>query len=161
VRRAIGPDETSEEIEHDLARMGASLLARTIDALVDGSIVETPQDDSTATYARRLTKEDGIIDWTRRALEIHNLIRGLHPWPHAFTFHRGRRMILLRSTLVPGPAGLPGAVLQSAGDHLHIATGDGALAISELQVEGRRPMTPREFLAGHRLTPGDILTPKP
>jgi methionyl-tRNA formyltransferase len=161
VRRAIGPDETSEEIEHDLARMGASLLAQTVDALVDGSIVETPQDDSAATYARRLTKEDGIIDWTQRALQIHNLIRGLHPWPHAYTFHRGRRLILLRSTVVPGPAALPGAVLQSTGDHLHIATGDSALAISKLQVEGGRPMTPREFLAGHRLTPGDILTPKP
>jgi methionyl-tRNA formyltransferase len=161
VRRAIGPDETSEDIEHDLARMGASLLAHTVDALIDGSVVETPQDDSAATYARRLTKEDGIIDWTRRALQIHNLIRGLHPWPHAFTFHHGRRLILLRSTVVPGPAGPPGAVFQSTGDRLHIATGDGVLAIAELQVEGRRPMTPREFLAGHRLTPGDVLTATP
>src|SRR5207249_219678 len=96
-RRAIGPDETSEDVEHDLSTRGASLLVDQVDALSAGSVREDPQDDAAATYARRLSKEDGIVDWTRPTQAIHNLIRGLHPWPHAFTYLHGQRLILLRT----------------------------------------------------------------
>src|SRR5262249_23102516 len=98
--RPIGPDETSETVERDLARLGATLLARVVDALANDAVPETPQDHAAATYAPRLTKADGAIDWTAPARAIHNRIRGLHPWPHAFTFHRGSRYILLRSGVV-------------------------------------------------------------
>src|SRR5205814_7479295 len=88
-RRAIDPDETSEAVERDLAELGADLLVTTLDRLAYGPIPEEPQDEAHATYAPRLTKEDGVVDWSRSAVDIHNLIRGLHPWPHAFTFWRG------------------------------------------------------------------------
>jgi methionyl-tRNA formyltransferase len=158
VRRAIGPDETSESVERDLARLGASLLVSTLPAVAEGRIVERLQDDSLVTYAPRLTKDEGVIDWTLPAQNLHNLIRGLHPWPHAVTFHRDRRLILHRSAVLTIADGEPGVVLESQGDRLHVATGRGALAITEIQPEGRRPMPTRDFLAGHRLAVGDRLT---
>src|SRR5262249_21727461 len=110
--RPIGADETSDEVERDLARIGAPLLVETVDGLAAGTVRETPQDASAATYAPRLTKEDGALDWQAPAIRIHNLVRGLHPWPHASTFLHGRRLILLRSSPSDQPAGAaPGTVL--------------------------------------------------
>src|SRR5205085_11711156 len=97
VERPIGPDETSEDVERDLAARGAALLIETVDALANGAVAERAQDDSGATYAHRLTKDEGRVDWSQPAVRIHNLIRGLYPWPHAFTYHQGKRLILLRS----------------------------------------------------------------
>jgi methionyl-tRNA formyltransferase len=166
VSRPIGPEDTSEDVERDLAQAGAALLVSTLDAIATGPVAGSPQDDAAATYASRMTKADGITDWTRPADRIHDLIRGLHPWPHAFTFHRGRRLILLRSTLPEKGSGdpisaPPGTILEAHGDRLHIATGRGVLAVTEIQAEGKRPMTPREFLAGHRLTAGELVTAHP
>jgi methionyl-tRNA formyltransferase len=154
-RRPIGPDETSEEVERDLARLGAALLVETLDAMAGGTVVETPQDDGLATYAHKLTREDGLIDWTRPAEHIHNLIRGLYPWPHAFSFLEGQRFILLRSHVSSAPSSLaPGTIEEAAGDRLAVATGAGLLEATEIQAEGKRPMAVREFLAGHRLVSG-------
>ena len=166
-RRPIGPDETSEEVERDLARIGAPLLVSTVDALAAGPLAEVPQDDSAATYARRITREDGTIDWTLPPRAVHNLIRGLHPWPHAFTFHHGRRLILRRSAIPEQEPGVdpfsvpPGTILEAHGDRLRIAAGGGPIAITEIQAEGKRPMTPREFLAGHPLPAGELVTSHP
>jgi len=156
----IGPDETSDALEVALAERGASLLIETVDALADGLAREEPQDDTAATYAPRLTKADGVVAWTSTAAKIHNQIRGLHPWPHAFTFHQGKRLILLRSSLDDAgtATGPPGAILDAAGDRLVVAAGDGALRLLDVQSEGKRPTTAREFLAGHRLAVGDRLT---
>lgn len=159
-RRPIGPDETSEEVAHDLAQMGATALMSSVGALATGPLPEVAQDESAATYAARLTKDDGTIDWTLPAQRVHDLIRGLYPWPHAFTYHRGRRVIVLRSTTLPAAEGQPGRILEAEGDRLHVGTGQGAIAITKLQAEGGRPMTPREFLAGHRASVGDLLAPE-
>ena len=86
VRRAIGPDDTSDVVEADLAQLGASLLMSVVDQLATGSATETPQDDAAATYANRLTKDDGVVNWSASAAHIHNQVRGLHPWPHAFAY---------------------------------------------------------------------------
>jgi methionyl-tRNA formyltransferase len=161
-RRPISAEETSEEVEHDLARLGARLLVSTIDDLIYGRVTETPQSEADATYARRLTKDDGVLDWSLPAWRVHNLIRGLHPWPHAFTFVGATRLILLRSSPSPEPhAAEPGTILEAAGDRLIIAAGQGTVRIRRLQVEGKRAMTAREFLAGHRLTPGARMLPAP
>ncbi len=95
VRRPIGADETSEDVEHSLAIMGARLLVSCVDDIAAGRSTETPQDDARATYAHRITRDDGVIDWDWTAERIHNLIRGLHPWPHAFTYIGGKRLILI------------------------------------------------------------------
>jgi len=167
VRRPIGPEDTSDEVERDLSRLGAALLVSTIDDLASGRSHETAQDAAAATYAHRLTKEDGVVDWSWPADRVHNLIRGLHPWPHAFTFHRGRRLILRRSLVTsagqdaPAVHEPPGTVVEAAGEHLAVATGAGHLRLTEIQVEGKRPMSARDFLAGHRLAAGERLSPDP
>lgn len=155
-KRRIGPDETSAEVERDLAQMGATLLVDTLDRI--GSLPELAQDEASATYAPRLTKEDGVVDWTRSAADIHNQVRGLHPWPHAYSFLDGQRVILLRSTRELEGADTP-AANQPGGiavtkDALLVTTGQGVLRILELQSEGKRPMAARDFLAGRKL-PGD------
>jgi len=161
--RPIGPDETSDEVERALAQMGARLLVAVVDQIARGSAVETAQNDAESTYAHRLTREDGAIDWSWPAARVHNLIRGLHPWPHAFSVVQGKRVILRRSAVEAPPAARipadpPGTILEADGDRLIVATGEGALRILEIQAEGKRPMAVREFLAGHRLTAGDRFT---
>jgi methionyl-tRNA formyltransferase len=155
--RPIGPDESSVEVERDLARIGADLLCWTVDDLAASLDTETEQDGTRATYAHRLTKEDGIVDWSWSASRIHNLIRGLHPWPHAVTYLGDRRLILLRSAVALDAASTeaPGAILRATGDELLVTTGDGVLRLLEVQAEGGRPMGVREFMAGHHLMRGD------
>jgi methionyl-tRNA formyltransferase len=161
-RRTVGPDETSEEVERDLSGIGAALMTATLDRLAAGDVSETPQDDGAATYAHRLTKQDGLIDWTWPADRIHNLVRGLHPWPHACTFLNGARLIILRSAVATDfDGGPPGLVVAAHGDELRVAAGSDAVDLLEIQAEGKRPMSPRDFLAGHRLRPGDRFTRTP
>ena len=131
---------------------------RTIDDVAAGRAHETPQDDTAATYAPRLTKDDGRVDWTESALHVHDLIRGLHPWPHAVTFAASERLILHRSRPSAGSSEkIPGTVLVASGEKLSVATGDGTLDLVEIQVEGKRPMPVREFLAGRPLAVGTLL----
>jgi methionyl-tRNA formyltransferase len=157
--RPIGPDETSADVEGAMALLGAHLLVSVVDELAAGTVRETPQDDDAATYAPPLRKEEGAVDWSIEGVAIHNLIRGLHPWPHAFTHLDRRRVVLLRSTVPHVPAaGAPGTVMTAHGGVLRIATGSGALDLIEVQPEGRRPMATRDFLAGHRIVAGDRLT---
>jgi methionyl-tRNA formyltransferase len=157
-RVPIDADQTSVELEEHLAHLGAGLLVRTLDDVATGRGQEIPQDDAAATYAPRLTKADGLVDWTQPALRVHNLIRGLHPWPHAVTFAGGDRLILHRSRPSTGTSDqAPGTVLVASGETLSVATGDGTLDLLEIQVEGKRPMHVREFLAGRPLTVGTRL----
>jgi len=159
-RRPIGPDETSDEVERDLARIGAGLLVATIERLLEGGLAEVEQVESEATYARRLTKDDGLVDWALPAERIHNLIRGLHPWPHAFTLLDRKRYILLRSTASSeGADAPPGTIIEADGGRLRVAAGSGVVSVLELQAEGKRPMSAREFLAGHPLQTGAVFRP--
>jgi methionyl-tRNA formyltransferase len=160
--RSIGLDETAQEVERDLARLGAELLVPVVNRMAQGHAEETPQDDTLATYAPRLTKEEGLLDWKQPAVAIHNRVRGLHPWPHAFSFLGGNRYIILRTSTGEGPGrfeprdavAAPGTVCEASGDRFTVAAGDGLVRILEIQPEGRRPMHAREFLAGHPVRPG-------
>lgn len=156
-RRPIDEHETSADVERALAEIGTSLCVRVIDDLAAGRASEAPQDASQATYAPRLTKEDGLLDWSRPARDLHNQIRGLHPWPHAESVLEGHRVLILRSAIEEerlSPVAPPGTVLRATGDDLVVATGAGALRLLELRPEGKRAMSPREFMAGRRLRPG-------
>lgn len=162
VERPIGADDTSDLVERDLAEMGAALLVGTLDRLSHGPIEETPQDDALATYAHRLTKDDGIVRWERPAIELHNQIRGLYPWPHAYSFVQGRRVILWKSVVNGAEAsGPPGAIVRVGPDGIDVATGAGTLTLTALQAEGKRLLNARDFLAGQRLTTGDRFSPAP
>jgi methionyl-tRNA formyltransferase len=155
VRRPIDPDETGSDLERDLAQLGASLLVDVVDRLAAGPVDEEPQDERFVTYAGRLTKQDGALDWNAPARDIHNRVRGLYPWPHAYASLNGERVIILRTALGSVPAvAAPGTVLDADSDGIRVATGDGQIVIRELQVEGRRPMSARDFLAGRPLKAG-------
>ena len=155
--RPIGPEETSVEVERDLAELGANLLLDVVDAMAAGTAREEPQDAAQATYAPKLTKEEGLIDWAQPARAIHDKVRGLYPWPHAYTFMAGTRLIVLRTRVEPAAtdASQPGVVLQVSRDALRVMAGDDrALAIEQVQPEGKRPMSVRDFLAGHAVVAG-------
>ncbi len=158
VSRPIGPDETSADVEHALAFLGADALVKAVDAMASGTVLETPQEHALSTYAHRLEKIDGLVDWSKPARAIHDHIRGLHPWPHAYSELEGERTILLRSHVETeqnvGRNVAPGEIVEAAGAVLSVQTGKGVLRIVELQREGRRPVSAREFLAGRPLREG-------
>ena len=154
---AIGPDDQTAEVEPALATLGAALAVETIDRLAAGSVTETPQDETQATYAPRLTKADGLIDWSKSSREIHNQVRGLTPWPLAYTFLDGMRIIVRRSRAVDqaASAGEPGTVVRLPAGGAAVVAGDGALLeILQLQPEGKRVMSGHEAFAGRVLAPG-------
>jgi methionyl-tRNA formyltransferase len=158
--RPVDADENAEEVEEDLSLLGAALVMSVIDDLAIGKMDATPQNDAQATYAPRLAKSEGLVDWTNAAQRVHNQIRGLYPWPHAFTYLNGTRYILLESR-VPSAAAdsshaRPGQILRAAGDDLTVKAGDAALDVLMIQPEGRRPLHIREFLAGHTVRPGQV-----
>lgn len=149
---AIGPDETSPELSPRLADAGAKLLVETLAGLARETIRPVPQDGTRATWAPILKKDDGRIDWTLPAKTIHNLIRGLQPWPGAHTMFRGQSLHLWRSRLAADKRNLaPGALIQDGG--VFAVAGDGVcLELLELQLEGRKRMPAGVFANGHRLT---------
>ena len=156
VQIPIGDADTTTMIEAALAVRGAELLVATLDDLEHGRATETPQDESLVTYAPKLTKAEGAIDWRRPARELHNLIRGLWPWPHAYAFLDGTRFILHRSRLSSHLSSAPpGTILAaSAADGLHVACGDAALELIDLQLEGKRVMSARDAMASPLLRSG-------
>jgi len=153
----IGPDETAPELSVRLAQAGAQLLVRTLAALENGAAHPEPQDDSRATLAPILKKEDGRICWQYSAQRIHNLIRGFQPWPGAHTVFRGQSIHLWRSRLAQQRWSLPpGALVHEKG--VFAIGGDGAsLELLEVQLEGRKRMPADVFANGHRLTQKDVL----
>ena len=155
----IPPDATSGDVEAKLAVLGAELLVPVVDALAEGRAVETPQDHSQATHAAKITKDEGVIDWRRPAGVIHNQVRGLQPWPLASARLRGTRYVVRGTAVWLPPSGGPlissegvdpGTIIRARGDEFLVLCGEGTvLQIREVQPEGRRTMTAREFLAGH------------
>jgi methionyl-tRNA formyltransferase len=153
----IEPEETALELGARLAAMGAELLVQTLAGLAAGNIVPEPQDDAQATLAPLLKKEDGLIDWSRSALEIHNQVRGLQPWPGAQTRFRGGPLQVWRTRVSAGEesAGPPGSVAR--GRPLLVRCGQGSLELLEVQLEGRKRIPAADFANGQRLSENEIL----
>ncbi|SPE41333.1 10-formyltetrahydrofolate:L-methionyl-tRNA(fMet) N-formyltransferase [Candidatus Sulfopaludibacter sp. SbA3] len=153
----IGTEENAVELGRRLAAMGAELLVRTLDGLASGEIMGEKQDDSAATYAPLLKKEDGAIDWNRPAREIHNQVRGLQPWPGAYTSFRGQKLHLWRTRVAEGmgePGG-GGPVLSAR--PLVVQCGSGSLELLDVQMEGRKRVPAGDFANGQRLTENEVL----
>ena len=154
-RRPIGGDETTPVVEAGLADLGARLVLDAVDALVDGSVVEQPQDHSRATYAPKIEKREGAIPWDLSALEIHNRVRGLQPWPLVSGTIGGRRYLVHRTEVTRERIDAPCGTVLVRSDGLSVVAGDGTvLRILDIQPEGKRVMAARDFLAGHRLPEG-------
>jgi methionyl-tRNA formyltransferase len=151
----IGPDETAIELGRRLAVMGADLLVETLAGLAAGSIVPEKQDDSQATHAPLLKREDGRIDWSAAAVTIHNRVRGLQPWPGAFTSFRGQTLHLWKTRTAAGSRGAAGRIVSLR--PLLLASGDGELELLEVQMEGRKRMSGADFVNGQRVALGEVL----
>ena len=156
----IGPDDTSIEVERALAALGAPLLVDAVDALAAGAAAEDPQDHARATYAPKIARQEGTISWTLGAARIHNLVRGLQPWPLVSARLAGERCLVHRTRMTGGRSEAPAATVIEASDRLAVACADGEiLEILQLQPEGRRVMAAREFLAGRAVRPGSPVEP--
>jgi len=157
---AIDPKDTGGTLTDKLGKAGASLILKTLEGLEAGTIVPQKQDDAQAgMYAKMLTKEMGRIDFTRPAAEIDRLIRGLNPWPSAYTKLNGRTLKIWDADPVETPAGgaVPGEVTKVDRNSFTVQTGSGALVVREVQMEGKKRMEAGAFLRGSRLTPGTVL----
>lgn len=151
----VGPDETTGELHDRLSVMSADVMSQTIDELVNGRAVRVKQDDSLATYAPMITKELCPIDWTKKASEIHDLVRGLSPWPVATAVYKGV-CIKIHSTAPAGECrGEPGEITET-GKRLLVCCGDRrALEIKTLQAPGKKAMSAPDFMRGHSIMTGE------
>lgn len=148
--------DNTETLYEKLSLEGAKLLIETLEGLKDGSIEREVQDETLVTYAPIISKEDGLIDWSRPAGEIVNLIRGMYPWPSAHTMIKGK-MLKVLSAAEKGGSGRPGAVIQVDKSSIEIATGRGSIELLELQLEGKKRMKTEDLLRGFTVDEGEVL----
>ena len=154
----IGDEETCENLHDRLGSLGAQLLLKTLEKMEAGNIRPIPQDHSKATYAPPLKKEDGHIDWRKGAAEIDRQVRAFNPWPGAFTKWGDRLLKIYRGEIRERtPAGKPGAVVWVGSDFIEVEAGKDSYLIEEIQLEGRKKMTIRDFLSGHSISAGTVL----
>jgi len=153
----IGPDETSGELHDRLSLMGAQLIVKTLHAVENGTAKRIPQTDENTCYASMLSKELSRIDWSKQANEIHNLIRGLSPWPTASTIYNDKILKVHRSKIVDGYTGNAGQIADLTGSFI-VCCGEGtAIELVEVQYEGGKRMGGKDFLRGHPADIGTIL----
>ena len=156
----LDPKETSGSLFEKLSEAGGPLILSTLEKLEKGTITGTPQGEEGTCYAKMLTKTLGNINWTMSAAAIERLVRGLNPWPSAYTFYNGKTLKIWDADVleeaVPTDA-VPGQVLQADKHGFTVATGEGILKINELQLEGKKRMAADALLRGFTITPGEIL----
>lgn len=149
-RTEIGPDETAGELLDRLAVLGSKLLSKTLERFAAGEVTATPQDEALVTYAPMLDKAMCPIDWSKSAQQVHDHVRGLHPWPVATTEIQGKRFKVHTTAIVDG-VGEPGQILGLTKTGLKIACGEGAIEIRSLQAEGGKRMAAPDYFRGHPL----------
>lgn len=154
---AIDDEDTNITLSEKLSYLGADALVEAIELIESNKAVLTKQNESAATYAPKLKKKDGRINWEEPAIVIHNKIRGFLPWPGAYTNFDRRVLKILKTEVVPGSAekaknGEVAAILKHKG--IEVKTGEGNLLIQYVQIEGKKPFDTDAFLCGHKIPPG-------
>ena len=151
----ISPDDDFGSLEPKLSAKGAELLVRVLDKFRAGQTQGIPQDEAQVTFARKLAKEDGLVDWSLPAEAIRNQLRGFAPWPGAYTLLPGGILLKIHGASVEaGASARPGTVLDTAGAGPLVATGSGALRLTQVQPAGKKSMLGAAFLCGHKLAVG-------
>lgn len=155
---AIRPEDTALTLAPRLAELGAGLLVETLQELKQGTLEPVPQDDSLATLAPILNREDGLMDFSRTASEIHNRLRGFQPWPGAYTHFRGKNLKIVSARVQANGQQLSPGELCVAADQLLVGCGGNTcLDLLQVQPEGKKAMTAREFISGYRPAQGERL----
>ena len=158
----IDEKETGESLHDKLSAVGSSLIVKTLDLLEKDEITYEKQDDSLSCYAKMLNKELGHIDWNKSAVEIERLIRGLNSWPSAYTSFQGKNLKLWEADVRnqeddTSQSATPGMVVGVTKEEIVVACGSGVLVLKELQLEGKKRMTTKEFLLGRSMEIGTVL----
>jgi methionyl-tRNA formyltransferase len=153
---AIDPEEDARSLHDRLALLGATAMAQTLDLLVQDALVPEKQDDSQSCYAPMLKKELGCLDWNKDPQTLKNLVRGVTPWPGAYTWLDGKLLKVFRIR-VGNAAGTPGSVVRADREGLEVACQGGSVIIDELQLEGKKRLAAAEFLAGYQIPAGTAL----
>ncbi len=166
----ILPEDTAGTLTERLSGIGAGLVVKALAGFEAGRITPARQDDSRATFAPILKKETGRIDWTKTARGIESMVRGLDPWPGAYTYLAGKMLRIWKAEILPSPTGgrgwraapgegeiFPGEIISAGKDGIVASAGEGAVVLEEIQPEGGRRMKAREYLAGHKISPGERL----
>ena len=152
----ISDEDTGESLFDKLAVAGAELVVESLPKIEKGEVTPIKQDDSISTYAKMLSKAIGLIDWNKSADELEHLVRGLNSWPSAYTYLNGKQLKIWKSKVVEMD-GNPGEVLKVEKDSIIVGTGKASLAILELQLEGKKRMLTKDFLAGRSVEVGTII----
>ncbi len=156
----ISPEINAQDLKDCLANLGVEALIEALRAVEGGRVAFEPQDETKASYAPKLEREFGRIDWSRSACSIHNQVRGLFPWPGAFTGFKGKRLKILETavfdeTVVNAPQG---QVVHSTAQGIIVACGEGQILVKRLQLESAKPMEARSFIVGHQVKEGDLFS---
>ena len=169
-------DETGESLYNKMAKLGGELLVKALPMIEQGTLTPVRQDDAASSYAPMLRKEMGNIDWTMPAVKIERLVRGLNSWPGAYTFMNGKMLKIWRAEVcgaggcggaasaagepsdVPAAGAEPGTVVGTDKKKIYVACGEGVLALTEVQYEGKKRMNTQAFLLGAKVEPGQKLT---
>jgi methionyl-tRNA formyltransferase len=154
---AIGPDETSGELQERLAVLGAAALLDAVAQLRAGTLIPQPQHDTETTLAPMIKKEDGRIDWTQPALSTARRVRAFNPWPSAFTHLAGKLLKIHRAHASAAPAARPPGTVTAAHDTIAVATGEGTLVLDEVQLEGRKRLAAADFVRSGSIKIGTVL----
>ena len=155
----MAEDDTAGSLFAKLAELGGNALIEALELLRQEKLTAKQQDHSAATMAPPLNKEDGLLDWGLSAQELHCLIRGLDPWPTAFTFLDGKRLRLFSPEIIYKDSKLsPGTILMANKQGILVATGENCLLIREVQPDGKKRMTAGSFICGHKIDPGALFT---
>ncbi|MDO8737743.1 MAG: methionyl-tRNA formyltransferase [Candidatus Deferrimicrobium sp.] len=156
----IGEDDTAETMFSKLSILGAEALGEALRKLREGTLDETPQDAALATHAPMLTKEHGRIDWSRPAVEVRNLVRGMTPWPSAFALHAGKMLKVLSSAVAVESCagGDSGGIVALGRDGIAVACGEGVLRLQVVQPEGGKAMDAWAYAQGRRMATGERLS---
>ncbi len=153
----IADNDDAQTLHDRLAEIGASLVKESIARLEEKTLTPLPQDNDNASHAPKLKKQDGLIRWEKDAVSLGHLVRGLEPWPGAFTYFQSRRLRLCAvETAFGQPEGPPGEITRITDHGIEVGTGKGTLIITELQPEGKKRMPAKSFLAGHKMLKGDV-----
>ncbi len=154
----LDPKETTATLEAKATALGGDLLLKAIEKIEDGTIEETVQDDSKSSYVRMISKEAGLIDWNEAAEVIERKTRAYVPWPGTFTALEGKTLKIFSADVTEGKEGAEaGTIILADKNSLVVQTGDGALSLKEIQLEGKKRMTVQEFLRGKKLEEGTKL----
>ena len=154
----IADDETGGSLFDKLAVMGSELIVEALEKLEKGELTAQKQDDSLSCYAKMLTKAQGQIDWKEDAVKIERLIRGLNPWPSAYTMLNGKTLKIWEGKVTEAESdGIPGTVSSVTKDSVCVNCGTGQLALVSVQLEGKKRMQVKDFLLGNKVEKGDVI----